>query len=267
MPGRAHRVCDAEKNSGGEARPMKRYRWLIIVAAALLAASATTYFIHYLFFRDVHHIMIYLVGDLAFLPLEVLFVVVVIERLFSRHEKQSVKRKMNMVIGTFFSELGVELLGSLTDCIDNREEIRPKLSVASTWTAKDYRNSMSFVRGFDFQVNVDRANLTWLRDTLTKHRTFLLVLLANPNLLEHEHFTDLLWAIFHLMEELTARPSLTELPETDRAHLAGDIRRVYAALSVQWLLYCRHLQQAYPFIFSIIVRTHPFQDAPSATVK
>ena len=28
-------------------------------------------------------------------------------------------------------------------------------------------------------------------------------------------------------------------------------------LTVQWLLYCRHLQTAYPYIFSIMMRTHP----------
>jgi len=31
----------------------------------------------------------------------------------------------------------------------------------------------------------------------------LLGLLGNPNLLEHDSFTDLLWAVFHLMEELS----------------------------------------------------------------
>ena len=47
------------------------------MAAILIALSATMYAIHYLIFSDYHHIFIYLVGDIAFVPLEVLFVVIV----------------------------------------------------------------------------------------------------------------------------------------------------------------------------------------------
>jgi putative ATPase len=93
------------------------------------------------------------------------------------------------------------------------------------------------------------------------------LMLANPNLLEHERFTDLLWAVSHLLEELTARTSLEDLPPSDVAHLAGDVRRVYSQLTLQWLLYCRHLQASYPYIFSIMARTHPLQDSPSAVVR
>lgn len=85
--------------------------------------------------------------------------------------------------------------------------------------------------------------------------------------MEHDRFTDLLWAVSHLLEELRARSSLEGLPPVDRAHLAGDIRRVYSLMAVEWLLYCRHLQSAYPYIYSIMVRIHPLQDAPSAVVN
>ena len=49
-------------------------------------------------------------------------------------------------------------------------------------------------------------------------------------------------------------------------HLAGDIHRVYAKLTQEWLMYCKHPQKAYPYIFSIIARTHPLQEHPDATV-
>ena len=41
-----------------------------------------------------------------------------------------------------------------------------------------------------------------LHNFLAKKREILLHLLENPNLLEHESFTDLLWAVFHLSDEL-----------------------------------------------------------------
>ena len=52
----------------------------------------------------------------------------------------------------------------------------------------------------------------------------MLSLLENPNLLEHDSFTDLLLAIFHLSEELAARDTLVGLPQSDYEHLAGDIK-------------------------------------------
>ena len=74
-----------------------------------------------------------------------------------------------------------------------------------------------------------------MKDYLLEKRTFFLRLLENPNLLEHETFTELLWAVFHLTDELAARKDLTTLQESDFNHLLGDINRVYAALTRQWL--------------------------------
>jgi hypothetical protein len=245
---------------------MKKYRWYIAAAAGLVGLSALFYFVHYLIFGDPHHIFIYLIGDIAFVPLEVLLVALVIERLLARRERNQLMQKMNMVIGTFFSELGTELLGRLTGGINSPGELRRRLGVGPDWSAKDYQESLAFVRDFDFEVNVDALDLVGLLQMLKEKEGLLLLLLANPNLLEREHFTELLWAVFHLMEELDARDALDDLPDTDKAHVAGDVRRVYARLTAQWLLYCQHLQAAYPYIFSIVVRTHPLQENPSATV-
>ena len=91
----------------------------------------------------------------------------------------------------------------------------------------------------------------------------MLRLLENPNLMEHERFTDLLWAVLHLEEELEARTSLADLSPADEAHLELDVRRAYNALMAEWLLYVEHLKADYPYLFSLVVRMHPFQEAPS----
>ena len=246
---------------------MKRYRWVLSVAAILLACSVLAYAFHYLAFRDVHHILIYLVGDIAFLPIEVFLVVIVIERLLARRERASVLEKLNMLVGLFFSELGVKLLGQLTDAIENKEEIRPRLGVDAEWSARDFERARAFVAGFDYRADAGQLNLPALRDTLADQRDLLTNLLANPNLLEHERFTGLLWAVFHLMAELSARQSLDDLPESDLAHIAGDVVRAYSRLTTEWLRYCEHLQARYPYILSIVVRTHPLQQQPDPVVR
>jgi hypothetical protein len=89
-------------------------------------------------------------------------------------------------------------------------------------------------------------------------------LLENPLLLEHESFTDLLWAVFHLTEELDSRDSLEGLPGIDMEHLAGDAARAYERLTGQWLSYMEHLKKAYPYLFSLALRLNPFD--PEASV-
>ena len=66
------------------------------MAAIFLPLSALIYFIHYLIFRDPHHIFIYLVGDLALMPLEVFLVVIAIERLLSIREKREMMQKLSL---------------------------------------------------------------------------------------------------------------------------------------------------------------------------
>lgn len=246
---------------------MKHRLTFLLIAAALLAASATLYGVHYLLFQDAHHIGLYLVTDLAFLPVEVLLVGLIVERLLARHERRQRLRKMNMVIGTFFSELGTRLLGDLAPGIEDRDEVLPHLAVGGVWKPRDYARALDNLRAVNFCTSTDRLDLAVLKQTLLAKRDFLVLLLANPNLMEHERFTDLLWAVFHLMEELAARPSLDDLPAPDRNHLAGDVRRVYTQLAGEWLRYCRHLQESYPYIFSVVIRTHPLQDHPSAIVR
>ena len=62
--------------------------------------------LHFLFFRDAHHIFNHLLGDIAFLPSKCLFVTLIINQLLSNRDKKAKLKKMNMVIGTFFNEVG-----------------------------------------------------------------------------------------------------------------------------------------------------------------
>lgn len=245
---------------------MRRYRTFFMIAGLFFAISALTYLIHYFIFQDVHHIFIYMVGDLAFLPIEVFLVVIVIERILARREKAAILQKLNMVVGAFFSEVGTELLNRLLVCFEKREDIQHRFAVSPDWTHTDFRKAIAFADAMEFEPKYVDINLDELRDFLVGKRQFLLALLENPNLLEHERFTDLLWATFHIAEELEARASIEDLPESDIDHITGDIKRVYGHLVAQWLEYVEHLQASYPYLFSLMSRIHPFQESPSPVV-
>ena len=246
---------------------IRRNQFIFALAAIFLLLSGIGYLIHYLIFRDVHHIFLYLIGDLAFLPLEVLLVTVVLERILTRRERQAKLQKLNMVIGAFFSELGNYLLQSLLENFHNKEEISRHLNVTSVWEKTDFLKASDYAYHLPIDVNQQSLNLSQFKNYLSERREFLLTLLDNPSLLENDRFTDLLWSVTHVDEELEARTSLNNLPEKDLEHIAGDIQRMYDHLASEWLDYVMHLKLNYPYLFSLILRTHPFQENRSPLVR
>lgn len=244
----------------------KDRRWLFILGLGLVVVSAAAYGLHYALFRDARHIFLYLVGDIAFLPLEVLIVGLIIERIISLREKRALAHKLNMVIGAFFSELGMPLLAELLPAMGARSEIRRQLLLQASWKKEDFSRASRFARDLTCAVDLSAVDLPTLRSHLVGQRQFILRLLENPNLMEHDRFTDLLWAVLHLEEELEARTSLQELRPADEAHLAVDVRRAFTQLLAEWVLYAGHLKQDYPYLFSLVLRIQPFQENPSAEV-
>jgi len=238
---------------------MKRiWRWQFFLALILVLLSALIYYIHYLIFRDAHHIFIYLIGDIAFVFLEVLLVTLILHQLLHYREKKSLMNKLNMVIGAFFSEVGTELLKAFSAFDKEAFKITQKLVITNDWSEKEFLKICKSVKQHSYNIDSRKGDLEAIKKFLEEKRQFLLNLLENPNLLEHESFTNLLWAVFHLTEELIHRRNLKELPEADYQHLAGDIKRVYHLLIAEWLDYMHHLKNNYPYLFSLAIRTNPF---------
>jgi len=250
-------------------RPKKRdfLSWQVLLGLSLIITSAFLYFLHYVIFRDVHHIFIYMVGDIAFVPIEVLLVTLIIHRLLSEREKRAKLKKLKMLIGTFFSEVGTRLLTYFSDFDPDLEEIRKELIVSSEWTEQDFLRVSTRLKNYDYGVAIKQMDLEELRNFLIGRREFLVRLLENPLLLEHESVTELLRAVFHLTEELEAREDVRQLPDSDYEHLAGDIERGYALLVRQWLDYMAYLKDNYPYLFSLAMRTNPFDQTASAIVE
>lgn len=237
---------------------MKNLNWRIIIGILLIVLSALVYSIHFLIFRDPHHIFIYLVGDIGFVFIEVLLVTIIIDQLLRQREKRSLLHKLNMIIGVFFSEGGSELLRMLSEYDPEVERIRQDLVGKDRWSQQSFSEISERIRRYQYKMDSRKSGLGGLRDFLREKKDFFLRILENPNLLEHEKFTDTLWAVLHLAEELTCRRSLQNLPATDYAHLAGDMGRAYKSLISEWLSYMLHLRTHYPYLFSLAIRTNPF---------
>ena len=98
-------------------------------------------------------------------------------------------------------------------------------------------------------------------------RDFLNRMIENPNLLEHDTFTDMLLSVFHVMEELIARNGFEDDSRADMDHLSGDIKRALNTMLIQWIEYMRHLSSEYPYLYSLEVRKNPFCMNGSVIIK
>ncbi|MFH1415664.1 MAG: hypothetical protein ABIH89_06235 [Elusimicrobiota bacterium] len=65
----------------------KYFSWQVILGITLVLLSVLMYGLHFIIFKDMHHIVIYLLGDVAFVPVEVLLVTLIIHRLLTKGEK------------------------------------------------------------------------------------------------------------------------------------------------------------------------------------
>ena len=246
---------------------MKHIKWKILFGVCMITLSVTFYLIHYAIFRDANHIILYLIGDTAFVFIQVLLVTLIIDEVLAIREKRIIMERLNMVIGSFFSVVGKDLLKFFSEFDPNTDRIRRDLIITNQWSAGEFLDMSKRLKKYDYAISIRRGDLGSLKQKLIKEREFMLRLLENQNLLEHDAFTGLLMAVFHLAEELESRPDLSRLSELDMRHIAGDMQRAYSLLISEWLSYMKHLRENYPYLFSFAMRTNPFDPNASPEIK
>ncbi len=239
---------------------MKKTNWLIGFGLFLTALSALLYFVHYLTFRDSHHIFIYMLGDIAFVPMEVLLVTLIIHKIIDEREKKRKLEKLNMILGVFFSEMGTRLLSIISVLDKNPAPMKKDLAIKQDWSEKTFKEVSKKIGTFSYAVNINDVDMKEFETFLHSNRGFLIKLLENPALLEHDTFTDLLRALFHLDDEFAAR-NLDTMTAQDKEHVATDIKRVYKLLVFEWLSYMKYLKSRHPYYFLFAVKTSPFNAA------
>ena len=176
-------------------------------------------------------------------------------------------RRLNMIIGVFFTEVGNQLLHIFTQYDPHINEIREVCLLNQDCSETDFVHLKNQLQRHECTIEPKLMDLEMLSEFLTAKGDLLLRQIENPDLIEHESFTELLWAVVHLRDELMSRNSLLNLPEADLEHLANDAKRVYSALVGRWVDYLQHLKRSYPYLFSLALRTNPFSEHPTAIIE
>ncbi|HJK12481.1 MAG TPA: hypothetical protein O0Y14_02820 [Methanocorpusculum sp.] len=237
-----------------------RLTWEQRLIVALICTSAVIYAIKFLVFGDngESNTLSYIFNSLGFLPINILIVTLIINRLLAMRAKQEQQEKMKMVVGLFFSEMGARLLRLIIVSDPDAEAVRNILTVRRTWTKAEFVRAKEQLSECSFTAHPSAEDLVKIRELLEKHHEFLLRLIENPVLLEQNSISKLLQDLFHLGEELSSRGDLLALPKTDIAHLGGDVNRVYPQLTLVWLDHMEYLAANYPYLLSLSIRKSPF---------
>lgn len=117
---------------------MKTISWEIRLGISLVILSSLIYTLKYFILGDPVNTYMYIFNAAGFLPLNVLFVTIVINKLLSIRAQRERLEKVNMVIGMFYSEIGTEMLACLSHNDPGVSKIKDHLLVSDRWSEKDF---------------------------------------------------------------------------------------------------------------------------------
>ena len=251
----------------------KRLSWKVKFSILMILLIIIIYGSNYLVLGDAEHIISYVWTHLGFIPVDILLVAFLLDEIIEKKEKEAMLEKLDMLMSTFFSEVGNDLISQLSSA-NKYKTSTENLKSIKDWDDKDYENKLNELKSTTADFSAmdiapeDREEfLDNIRELLVSKREFIINLINNPNLLEKEEFTGLINAILHLDEELEHRKDFALVNNADFGHLNGDMQRVYGKLVYEWVYYLRYLNKHYPYMIALIIRTNPFDEDADVYVK
>ncbi len=236
---------------------MSKQKDNIILVVILTISSIAIYFIQYHVFNRASETLFYLFQDLAFIPIQVLIVTLIINRFINILEKRKKQKKINVIISSFFIDAGINILMTLSQFNQNHNKVCGIIRIDEMLSNKESVVKKE-VNEFKYHFYADPNKLEELDIIMTENKGLLLNLLGNSNLLEHDSFTDMLWAVFHVGDELRARGDVQKLAQLDIDHLSIDLLRAYSAMIMEWISYIIYLRDEYPFLYAAAIKKNPF---------
>lgn len=216
-------------------KPVKAKLTVKQLILLLLCVSALLYAIHYLIFRDLHHLAIFGLHELAFVPLEVILVTLGLDQLVEKTHREEARSKVSIIETLYFNESGGTMLRYLTSFDPDAARLRELLQVTEDWHSSDFRQAIRQLKSYPFLLDLDRIDFFGLHYHLSQRHEYYRSMLENPALTQSEAFTEMIMKIYLLWEELDGRTNLYQLPEKDRSYLAELLHEIYRELTEYWL--------------------------------
>ena len=226
----------------------------------LLLLSFFIYYLQIYIFNNTEQTLFYLFQDLAFLPISVILISYVLQKYSKNKEKEENFKKLQIVVSAFYSELGTTLIRKISVFDKNLTLFKEKVDLRNEIDSNEKKTKLNQIINFDYDMDIEISDLEDLKSFLTSKKTYITRMFENPNMLEHSRFLEMLWAVFHILDELENREDLNKLPLNDKKHLDNDLKRAYPLLIIEWLEYMYYLNKEYPYLYSLAIRKSPFEE-------
>ncbi|MFC1846505.1 potassium channel family protein [Chloroflexota bacterium] len=187
--------------------------------------------------------------------------------LVQRRQEGLRMQRIHTLIGLFFSELGNELLDFCILFDPQIDILRQSMVTDNDLVDDSLVELKKKLKSHVYKIDTNSIDIKQVKELLVPRGDLVVGLLENSSLNEHESFTRLLRAIFHLREELIVRKVISNLPAPDIEHLASDLNRIYPMLTIHWISYIHYLKSNYPYLYSLAVRINPFNPKSSAVIR
>ena len=217
----------------------------------LLILSIIIYSIQILLFDDPRTTFFYILQDLAFMPITIAFATLMVGEVLNWREKNERKEKTRMLTSTFFTEIGA-ILAHYTLSMTQEDDFLHL--VARNGGNIDNMTTNEIIQKLEhhkIKVTLNKEGYEKARNLILSNQTNLLVISSNPLILEHEYFTEMLWGVFHLIDEFRLRGDWDALSKTDIAHLNVDFAKVLRLMLINWIGNSEYLAKNYPAFYNV----------------
>lgn len=138
---------------------MKR-DWKIKFSILMIIAAIIIFGTNYLVLKDTHSIVSYVWLHIGFIPIDIIIVAFILEDIMSRKEKEAIYEKLDMLISTFFTEIGNELIEEFSSANEFKASTS-YLKAIPNWDDAEYDKQLKKLKNanIDFNyVNADWGN-------------------------------------------------------------------------------------------------------------
>lgn len=234
----------------------KKYFNKVTIAVGLLAISGLFFLGFWLYTGELAYISKYFYIHLAFLPIHALVLGLILDELIQLREKIERRKRLNMFLGIFFRQMGIDIMLNLLNLVKNRDEMEEHMLVDKGWNARRFARARRELAGFKLRIEPNARMLAALMEVLASREDEIIAMTRNPLMLEFESLHHCLLSLFHLIEESHFRGPVEKLKPEVLGHLAQDAGKSLINLAGLWVAYLEHLKDEHPVLFGFQVGLH-----------
>lgn len=234
----------------------------LVFLIPMISISLSIYILHYLIFKNEIATISGIILSLAYVPIGVIYEVLVIDKIIEKKQKISQEKKYNIVKGSFFHEIGDDILSILVLVDNNVNEI--VLSIKEEIEADDDNLGALKEKIYNYECNLDMSKIekVSLAKLLEEKDMILLNFILNPFSKDYDNFNNMIIELLHLRDELNPSGKCSGEYCSKKLSIDYNINEsicyIYKLLLIEWYLYMKQLKIIYPELFIRELKNSPF---------